>query len=114
MNLVKQINLLLSFLLELVLLYLAGYWGFHQEGTPVLQYAFAIFSPAIVIVLWGIWAAPKSKRRLKNPARTVFKLGLFFAGALLAYLTGNPQWAIVFAGFVVLNAGLAFLFMQDY
>lgn len=114
MNLIKKLNLLLSFLLELVLLYLVGFWGFHQGETWVSKYALAVVLPAIVIVLWGVWAAPKSKRRLKNPVRTVFKLALFFLGALLAYQAGIQSWAIVFAIIVIFNAGLAFLFGQDY
>lgn len=114
MNLLKSINLLLSFLLELALLFLVGYFGFQAGETLFLKYAFAIALPSIVIVLWGIWAAPKSQRRLKNPGRTAFKLTLFFAGALLACLAGIQVSAIVFAAVVILNAGLAFLFGQDY
>ncbi|MFA5327047.1 MAG: YrdB family protein [Prolixibacteraceae bacterium] len=114
MDAVKQANLLLSFLLELVLLFLVGCCGFQAGETLVLKYVFAFFLPTVIIVLWGIWAAPKSKRRLKNPVRTIFKLTLFFVGALLVYLFGNQIWAIVFAAIVVLNAGLALLFGQDY
>jgi hypothetical protein len=61
-----------------------------------------------------ILAAPKSKRRLKNPVRTIFRLTLFFLGALHAYLNTNQAKGIVFIVIIVLNAGLAFLFGQDY
>jgi len=110
----ERANLLVSFLLELALLFLVGFWGFHQGGTLFPGYVLAVVLPVTVIILWGVWAAPKSKQRLKNPARTIFKLTWFFLGATLAYFAGNHNWAIVFAVVVILNAGLAFLLGQDY
>lgn len=114
MNLLKQLNLLLSFLLELVLLFLVGYWGFHIGEKPLLNYMLALALPVVVAVIWGIWAAPKSARRLKNPAREMLKLALFFAGAGLAYLAEKPAWAVLFVVAVAANAVFAFQLKQDY
>lgn len=114
MNYIKPINLLVSFLLELGLLALAGYWGFQTgEGHPV-KYVYAIALPAIIGLLWGIWAAPKSKRRLKNPARTVFKLTMMALAVFFAYDTGHPIWALTFAVITAVNVSLAYLLTQDY
>ncbi len=106
---IKQFNLLLSFLLELLLLYLVGFWGFRQGETLFSKYALAAILPVIIMLLWGVWAAPKSKRRLKNPLRTLLKLTLFLLGALLSYLAGRQAWTVIFLVSVFLNAGMAFL-----
>lgn len=114
MNLIKQLNLLVSFLLELILLFSVGSWGYHNGGNLVLNYTLALALPTVVAVIWGIWAAPKSTRRLKNPARTILKLSLFFAGAWLVYLAGNLWWGVVFAAVAALNGTLAFMLKQNY
>lgn len=114
MNAIKQLNLLVSFLLELMMLYLYGYWGYKTGGHPVMSYALAILLPGIVIILWGIWAAPKSKRRLKNPMRSVVKLSLLLLAAVLGFMAGRTSWSIWFGAITLLNAGLAFIFSQDY
>ncbi len=114
MNILKQLNLLVSFLLELIMLYLYGYWGYNTGEHPVMSYVLAVLLPGIVIILWGVWAAPKSKHRLKNPLRSVVKLSLFLLAAVLGFNAGQPAWSIWFGAITLLNAGLAFLFRQDY
>ena len=114
MNLIKQFNLLVSFLLEVGLVVLAGYWGFHQSESSILNYILAIGVPTVIILLWGAWAAPKSKRRLKNPVRTIFKLAMMAFAVFFAYATRHPVWALSFAIITILNVSLAYLWAQDY
>ncbi len=114
MNAIKQFNLLISFLLELIMLFLYGYWGYKTGEHPVMSYVLAVLLPGVVIVLWGIWAAPRSKRRLKNPLRSVVKLSLLLMAAVLGFKAGQPLWAIGFGVVTLLNAGLAFALSQDY
>jgi len=114
MNFIKQINLLVSFLLELGLIILAGLWGFQQGESSLMRYVLVIAVPAVIILLWGIWAAPKSKRRMKNPARTIFKLAMMALAVFFAYASGHLVWALFFATITILNVGLAYLFSQDY
>ena len=114
MNLIKQINLLVLFLLEIALVIIVGYWGFQQGETLTTKYILALILPAILITIWGIWAAPKSKRRLKNPIRTVFKLLLFSIGFFFCIDTGNFVFAWWFGSIIIVNVGLAFLFSQDF
>jgi len=114
MNFIKQINLLVSFLLEVGLIILAGYWGFHQSENSILKYILAIGVPSVIILLWGIWAAPKSKRRLKNPVRTTFKLAMMALAVFFGYATGQPVLVVCFAVITILNVSLAYLFSQDY
>ncbi|WP_159103341.1 YrdB family protein [Prolixibacter bellariivorans] len=114
MNFIKQINLLVSFLLELGLIILAGLWGFQQGENSFMRYVFVVAIPAVIILLWGVWAAPKSKRRLKNPARTIFKLAMMALAVFFAYASGHLVWALSFAVITILNVSLAYLWKQDY
>lgn len=114
MNTIKQLNLLVSFLLEITLLIIAGYWGFLQSENVIIKYILAVALPVAIAILWGFFAAPKSKKRLKNPVRTIFKLALFFMAVIFIYQTGHLIWAIGFAVITLLNVIIAFIFSQDY
>ncbi|GET25906.1 YrdB family protein [Prolixibacter sp. NT017] len=114
MNFIKQINLLVSFLLEMGLIILAGLWGFQQGESSLTKYVLAIAVPAVIILLWGVWAAPKSKRRLKNPVRTIFKLAMMALAVYFAYSSRHLGWALSFAIISILNVSLAYLWKQDY
>ena len=109
----KIANLALSFLLELVAIGAFAYWGFTATTTTPLNVALAVGLAVVSIVLWGIFAAPKSTRRLRGNALLVFKL-VFFALAVLALiLAGSVALAIVFAVLVVVNLILAYTWDQE-
>ena len=110
----KQLNLLASFLLELAMLFLFAGWGYRYGGSPFMKYTFAILLPVIVILLWGVFAAPKSARRLNNPVRAIFKLTLFALAAISGYQAGRTVFAVCFAAITVANVALAYLYKQDY
>lgn len=114
MDLIKYSNLLVSFLLEMVLLVMLGYWGFQQSESILVKIILAIAMPGVTAVLWGIFAAPKSANRLKNPLRTIFKLSLFATGVIIYFTSGYILIGVVFGSIVFLNVVLARIFLQDY
>lgn len=114
MNFIKQINLLVSFLLEVGLVILGGYWGFHQGESSLMKYILAFAIPTVLILLWGVWAAPKSKQRLKNPVRTIFKLAMMALAVFFSYATGHTGLAFGFAVVTILNVSFAYSLAQDY
>jgi hypothetical protein len=114
MNVIKYLNLLVSFLLEVALLIIAGYWGFQQGENVLMKYVFAIILPVFIAILWGIFAAPKSKKRLKNPFRIIFKLTLFSLAVFFSYQMGLLLLAIIIAIITCINLVMAFVFLQDY
>ena len=69
----------LRFLLELAALAALGWWG------STVHWALAVLAPVAAAALWGALVAPKAARRLRDPARLVVELVVFFgAGAALA------------------------------
>ena len=77
----------------LVVLGIAG-WGIGNGG--LMSIALTAFYPALAILLWSIWMAPRSGRRLADPTRLVVQLVLFAATGALAAAGGHPLLGIVF------------------
>jgi Protein of unknown function (DUF2568) len=99
----KAFNDIIAFIVEIVMLAALCIAGYQLATTPSLKYTLAIVLPALVIILWSIWAAPKAKRRLQFPWLSVFKIVLFFITALLLFITGHRVAAIVFGAVAYFN-----------
>jgi hypothetical protein len=72
-------------------------------GWPVL----GIVAGALLIVVWGVLVAPKSRRRLRDPARIVLELVLFAAATAAFVSVGQTVLAIVFAVAAASTAALS-------
>ena len=102
----RELNLLLKFLLELAAFAALAYWGAETAGVWL-----AIAAPAVAIVLWGC-AAPRSARRLPAAARIPFELAVFALAAIALAVAGATTAAIVSRSFAAANATLLTRFGQ--
>jgi hypothetical protein len=112
MEMIKAINLAVAFFLEIAMLVAFGYFGFHYPQNTIMKYVLMITLPVIAIMLWGYFAAPKSKHRLQQPSRVLFALTMFGAAIFLLNLTGKTMLAAVFAIMVIINQLLLFILKQ--
>lgn len=104
MNIIlKTINELVTFLLEIAMLVAYGYYGMNGPWNFLPRILFSIFLVAVVIVLWGIFAAPKSARRLKMPYLAIFRTSVFLISAFLLFQSGQKNMAITLAGLTVVT-----------
>ena len=103
----KAFNDTIAFIVEIVMLAALCIAGYQLATTTFFKYTLAITLPALAIILWSVWAAPKSKSRLTFPWLSVFKITLFSITALLLVLTGHITAAIVFGGVAWLNELIA-------
>lgn len=87
----------LAFCCELAMLVVLGIAGWGLGSGGLMGIAFTVFYPALGILIWSIWMAPRSNRRLGDPWRLVAQLLLFAATGLLAAAGGHPVLGIVFA-----------------
>lgn len=110
----KILNDLLSFLLELAMLTAFAYAGFYGGTNPVLDYILGIGIPLLVIVFWAKWMAPKARNRLPFPWVQIVTLFLIEAGAAALYISGVTKWAFVFAVIALINVGLKLLFRTNF
>jgi hypothetical protein len=107
MQTAKTINTIASFFIEIAMLVALALAGYQLSDAKWLQIIYAIALPLFVIILWAIWAAPKSASRLPRPALTIFKLALYAVTAALLYKAGYHSFAIVFAILAYINEFLA-------
>jgi hypothetical protein len=99
----KQANLLLKFLLELAALASFVVWG-AETGDGVVAVLLAIAAPALMVVLWGRFAAPRAARRLPPRTRIPFELTVFALAVVALIAVGHTVAAIVLAALVAVNA----------
>jgi hypothetical protein len=112
MQIIKLINQVIAFFLEMGMFISLGYWGFLQGKTNLTKYSFAIALPMIAIILWGFFAAPKSEYRLEFPIRIFFELCLFVIASFLLYRTGNSRLAIWFGAIALVSEIIAYILKQ--
>ena len=104
-------NDVLRFALELSMLAALAYSGF-EIGDGVGGWALGLGLPALAATLWGILLAPKSQRRVGDPARLAMEV-LIFGGAVAALLVaGHDGLALVLGALVAIHLGLTFALGQ--
>jgi len=112
MDVLKNLNLALSFLLELAMLVAFGYWGFNTGDSTLLHWLLGLGIPIVAIIIWSIFNAPLSKRRLPRTSRTILEVVMFGLGALALAAAGQMMWAIIFAVLIVINQILLYVWQQ--
>jgi hypothetical protein len=102
---VSAANLGVKFGLELASLAAFGVWGASaSEGAGAV--AVAVATPAAAATIWGLFAAPRARRRLAMPGRAVLELGVFGLACAALAGSGHSTLAAVLGGVVVANAVL--------
>jgi hypothetical protein len=102
---VRAFSLALKFLVELAAFAALAYWG-ASVGSGIVSVLLAVAAPAVAIVLWGLFAAPRSSRRLRTNARIPFELAVFAVAAIALRAAGATTAAICFAAVAAISAAL--------
>ena len=111
MTIVKSANLALSFFLELCMLAALGYWGFTM-GSGATRYLLCLGLPLLAALIWGIFMAPASPRRLRGLAYQVLGLILFGLAFIALYTAGQQALALIFLLLYGINKVLLYLWRQ--
>ena len=108
----KGLNLARAFILELCAVGALAYWGFNASENTLIQLLLGIGAPLALIVMWGMYLAPRSSRRFKEPVLTIAKLIIFgFATAALTW-AGQTTAAAIFLAAALVNLVLALVWKQ--
>ncbi len=108
----KLANKVLSFALELAML--AGFccWGFFAGGMLWLKLLLGIGVPVVIMVFWGLFLAPRARRRLKNVQGSIVSAALFIASAAALSSCGQSLAAALLAFAAVINMILKLAWRQ--
>lgn len=111
MQALRFIHQFVAFSLELVMVATFGYWGVKNSQSLPMKWVAGIGMPLVAIVLWGIFAAPRSAHRLPLPYQILFSWALFSIAGYLLYQTGHKTMAFVFCG-LAFGSGLIAYFTE--
>lgn len=89
--------LTVRFLTELALLGGLALAGTQLGSGVALAIVDAVLLPVVAAAIWGLFIAPKARRRLPEPARFLVEFVLFTATGLVLVLVGWPVSGIVLA-----------------
>jgi hypothetical protein len=102
----RAINLAVRLALELGAVAALAYWGFETGGSTAASIALAIAAPAIMIVAWGAFVAPKSKYSLPKTAKWLLGLAILLIAAVALADAGSLTLAVIFGVIATINAAL--------
>jgi hypothetical protein len=102
----RYATLALKFVLELCMLAALAYWGAQAGGSTFGDVALAVGAPLAAAVVWGLYAAPRSARRLPRARRVALELCVFAVAAVALAAAGAVLLAAVFAVVVALDTVL--------
>jgi hypothetical protein len=85
-----------AFACELAMIAVLGIAGWGLGSGGLLSIALMIFYPALAVLIWAAWVAPKAGRRLGDPWRLSIQLALFAATAALSAAAGHVLLGVVF------------------
>ena len=103
------INLTVRFLLELIVLVVAGMWGWKQTDSW-LKFVLVISVPLLLATVWGVFNVPDDPSRSGNAplivpglVRLLIELAFFGFGVWALYQMGYHQWSTVLAIVVLIH-----------
>ena len=76
MTVARHVTLALKFVLELCMLAALAYWGAQAGGSTAGDVALGVGAPLVAAVVWGVYAAPRSARRLPRARRVALDTAL--------------------------------------
>lgn len=113
MQMLRVGNLVLAFALELAMLAAYFLTGWRSTDVAWLRFVLAIGLPALAIVLWAVWAAPKARKtRLHGAPLVTFKLAIFGVAAAGLAAVGLWPFGVALMVLVVGNLAAAAMFGQ--
>lgn len=95
MSSLRAVVVLIRFAAELVVLAAVAAWGAQLTDGP-MRWVTAVSAAVAVAAVWGRWIAPKSNRRLADPARLIVEGAVFVVAGAAALAVTPPSVAIGF------------------
>jgi len=112
MSILKTLNLLVRFLLELCMLAAVGYWGFKTQSSLTMKIILGIGLPLLLIVLWSLFVAPRAVYPVQGVSHVVLSLILLGSGAVALFASGKTSLGWIYLIVLILNQILLMVWNQ--
>jgi len=94
----------LAFCCELAMLAALAISGWLLAPSLQVAIALAFGLPALTGLVWGLWLAPRARRRLHGPSLTAAKLVVFVATGVALAVAGQGGWGAALTTVSVIDA----------
>lgn len=105
---IKNINAFIVFLLEIIMLISIVDFGMSRQWNLSPRLLFTLLVLLIAILLWSVFAAPKSAYRLKMPYLFGFRLFMFSLAAFLLFQAGHSTPSIIVMILALLTQAISY------
>jgi hypothetical protein len=96
MEILKSINYLILFFVEVAMLYNFAVWGSTLKASIAVRFLAGLGAPCAVIALWAMFFSPDPALNLPQPWNAIGEYTLFSLSALAVASAGRTKWASVF------------------
>jgi len=110
----RQVNLFLRFILEMVTLFIVGWWGWRMH-TGWIRYILTAGLPVFMALIWGVFAVPGDPSRSGKTVvitsgwiRLFIEIVFFTFGVWAFNDTGYRKISIVFAILIFLHYAFSY------
>jgi hypothetical protein len=105
---VKAFALTVRFVLELCAIAAVAAWGWQVVDPVAAKVLLSIAAPAAVIVVWGMFVAPKARYPVADPLWLAIEVLVFLAATLALIGIGDAIGAVVLAVVYALDVAALF------
>lgn len=99
-------------MLELAVLAALIYWGFATGSNIFVKIVLGIGVPLVAIIVWAVFGAPRSTRRLQGNWYWLLRVVFDAVGVVALGIAGQHVLALIFALLVLLNCILGYIWQQ--
>lgn len=107
MDILKDFNFLVLFLVEIAMLYNYAVWGFTLKTPTAVRYLAGLGAPIATIVLWGMFFSPDPAFMLPQPWNAMGEYALFGISAAAISSAGRVRWAAAFFIVAIISETIA-------
>lgn len=112
MDILKNLNFLVLFFVELAMLCNFAFWGFSLGAPTIIRYMAALGAPGLTILLWSLFFSPHPAVGLAQPWNAMGEYALFTLSAIAVASAGRVKWAIVFFVVAIISETIALIYPQ--
>lgn len=102
-DVIKVINLGISFIAELLALYIYGWYGYSTGTLGWQRILLAVLLPATAAVFWGRYLAPNAAGRFAMPGLLIAKTAIMAVASVMLLRMGKTMPALSFSVIAAAN-----------